>query len=153
MSRNADVHTYVFPSAARSSAATTTMFFAVPYDILIKSVWVFGINPAAADGDTFRMVLDYSASGAGSFTTIADTTADEYNDTDDTASLGVGATSGDIRTVGVSDWGTLTFPGTRVAGDNYIRCREIWAGTVTDGQVLMGFDYIVLNDTLDAGST
>ena len=152
MSRNADIMTIWVPTGSRSSAATTTSFYQVPYDILVKSVTVFGVNPAAADGDTFRAVVDYSTAGAGSFTTIADTTADEYNDTDDTASLGLGATSGDVRSVGSADWGTLTFPGTRVPGDSYIRVREIWAGTVTDGQVQIAIHYVVLNDTLDVES-
>lgn len=149
MSRNADISTIFVPSAARASAATTTTFYQVPYDILIKSVTVFGINPAAVDADTLRVVVDHSAAGAGSFTTIADTTADEYNDTTDEASLGVGATSGDVRSVGAADWGTLTYPGTRVAGDSYIRVREIWTGTVTDGQVQICIHYVTLNDTLD----
>jgi hypothetical protein len=141
---------WVVPTAARASATTFTSFLPVPYDILIKGVHVFGINPAAADADTVRVIVDHSAVGAGTFTVVADTTADEYNDTDDTASLGTGATDGDIRSVGAADWGTLTFPGTRVAGNRYLRCRDIWTGTVTDGQVQVVVSYEVLNDTDDS---
>ena len=153
MSRTADVQHLYAPSAARSASGTTTTYFPIPTDILVKAVTVLGVNPGAADGDTLRVDVDYSpADAVSSYTTIADTTADEYNDTDDTASLGAVAATADIRTVGAADWSTtgLTFPGTRVAGNTFIRVREIWTGTVTDGQVVIGVHFVNLNDTIDA---
>lgn len=148
MSRAADISSIYPTSASRSSAATTTFYYPVPYDIIVRSVTVTGINPAAADNDTLRVVVDYTAEGAGSYTTVADTTADEYNDTTDTNTLGAGGSTATAKTVGAADWGTLTFPGTRVAGGSILRVREIWAGTVTDGQVQIGVHYTTLNDEL-----
>lgn len=150
MSRTA-LHCWTIDNGAQSGSGTVTDYFSVPYDILVKAVTVQGINPGSTDGDTVRVVIDHSAAdAASSYTTIADTTADEYNDTDDTASLGAVATTSDIRTVGAADWGTLTFPGTRVAGNSFLRCREIWTGTVGDGHVITQVWFEVLNDTLDA---
>lgn len=149
MSRSADIISIFPPSAVRTGAATTTFVYPVPYDILVRSVTVTGINPGSTDGDTLRVIVDSSAVGAASFTTIADTTADEYNDTDDTAALGTGSTN-KTRSVGASDWGTLTFPGTRVAAGRYLRIREIWAGTVGDGQVQIGVHFTRLSDALTA---
>lgn len=153
MARTA-LNVWTIDNGAQSGSGTVTDYLPVPYDILVKSVVVLGVNPGSTDGDTLRVVIDYSAvDAASSYTTIADTTADEYNDTDDTASLGAVAATADIRTVGAADWGTITFPGTRVAGNSFLRCREIWTGTVTDGQIVTQVCYEVLNDTLDAGST
>ena len=145
------LHEFAPPSTARTASGTTTSYFNVPYDIMVKSVEVLGVNPGAVDADTVRVVVDFSACDAAvSYTTLADSTADEYNDTDDTASLGAVAATPDLRTVGLADWGTLAFPGTRVAGNSFIRVREIWTGTVTDGQVGISIHYETLNDTLDA---
>ena len=152
MARTA-INQWVVPSASRTAAGTTVSFLPVPYDIMVKSVCVFGIDPANIDGDTLNVIIDSSASQAGTFTTIADSTALEYNATDDTFGLATGATNGDIVTLGAAARGTLAFPGTRVAGNRYMRCREIWAGTVTAAQVQITVEFEVLNDTLDAGST
>lgn len=140
------------PSAARTTAATTTTYYQVDTDIMVKAVTVMGVNPAAQDGDTVRVIVDHSANSDNTYTTIADTTADEYNDTQDTASLGVAGTAPDVRTVGSTDWGTISFPGTRVGGDSHLRVREIWTGTVTDGQVQIAINYEPLNDTVDPGA-
>lgn len=148
MSRNSDINQWSPTSAARSIAGTTTFYMPVPYDILVKGVHVMGINPAAADGDTLNVILDYAAfDAAASYTTIADSSVDEYNDTDDTASLAAVGGTPDARSVGAADWGTLSFPGTRVPGNSFLRLREVWAGTVTDGQVQIVVSYVVLNDT------
>lgn len=145
MSRTAFGGQFRIDNGARTTSETVTATIPVPYDIMVKGVHVLGVNPAAVDGDTVRVIVDYSTAGAASFTTIADTTADEYNDTDDTASL----STNDIRSVGASDWGTLSFPGTRVPGNSYLRVREVWAGTVTDGHVVTVISYEILNDTDD----
>lgn len=151
MARTA-LNTFYVPTAARSGSGTTTTYYPVNTDIMVKAVTVMGINPGSTDGDTVRVVVDHSANSAASYTTIADTTADEYNDTDDTASLGTAGTDPDVRTVGSSDWGTISDPGTRVAGDSHLRVREIWTGTVGDGQVQIAIEFEHLNDTFDPGA-
>lgn len=153
MSREGSMIQWNAPTASRTAAGTTVYFIPIPYDAMVKSVCVFGIDPANTDGDTLNVIVDHSASEAGTFTTIADSTALEYNATDDTFGLGTGATSGDIVTLGLAARGTLVFPGIRVAGNRYIRVREIWAGTVTAAQCAISIEYMFLNDTLDAGST
>src|SRR3972149_11554493 len=99
MSRNADIQPLYAPSASRTASGTTTTYFPVPTDILVKAVTVLGVNPGAQDNDTLNVVVDYSPCDAAvSYTTVADTTADEYNDTSDTASLGAVAVNADART-------------------------------------------------------
>lgn len=150
MSRNSDINQWVIDNGAITSSGTTTDYLPVPYDILVVGVHVMGINPAAVDADTLRVVLDHAAFDvAASYTTIADSTADEYNDTTDTASLAAVTGTPDARAVALADWGNLAFPGTRVAGNSFLRFREIWTGTVTDGQIVSVVSYKVLNDTSD----
>ena len=151
MSRDSDINQWVVPSGARSGSGTTTSYLPVPYDILVVGVHVLGVNPGSTDADTLNVIVDRNACDAAvSYTTIADSTADEYNDTDDTASLGAVAATPDIRAVALADWGDLTFPGTRVAGNSFLRCREIWTGTVTDGKAAIVVSYIVLDPTDDS---
>ncbi len=128
-------------TAVVTTAGTATNYFVIS-DIrpsIFMRATVTGINPGSTNGDTIRSVWDFSVNGGAVYTTLADNEADEYNDTDDTNSFGT--IGSDAVTVDIS---TTAQKEVRVAAGAIIRHREIWTGTIADGQALHSAEFIVI---------
>lgn len=109
---------------AASGAETQTFYYVTERALLLKQLWLIGINPAAADGDTLSVVVDYSTDGSA-FTMCGTIAATEYNDTDNTLALT------DLLPDEQIALGAWTVDAVPVGA--LVRIRLIWAGTVTDG--------------------
>ncbi len=141
MTRANDVTSININATVKSGSGTTTSYFVIS-DVrpaLFMGATVTGINPAAQNSDTLNSTWAFSVNGGTAYTTLATMSADEYNDTDDTNSLGT--IGSDAVTFDIS---TTAQKGVRVAAGAIIRHLEAWTGTVTDGQALFSAEFIVI---------
>lgn len=126
-----------FNPAAASGASTQVMYFAEESGraMIARSLNLIGINPASTDADTLSVVVDYSTDGSA-FTAVGTVAAAEYNDTDNTLAL--------VALVPNEKIADGSFTTARIPGGALVRIRQIWAGTVGDGQVATSFSYDIV---------
>ncbi len=124
--RDNDRVTFKHAPGAASAASTQVAYFVSDRKLRLKSLWLTGINPAAADADTLSVVVDFATDGSA-FTACGTVAAIEYNDTDNTIALVALVPNEQID---VDSWTVNEVPAGAL-----VRVRIIWAGTVTDGEV------------------
>lgn len=125
-SRDNDRVLFKAAPGAASGSGTTALYFVAGQKLRLKTLHLVGINPAAVDGDTLSVVVDYSTDGSV-FTACGTVAAVEYNDSDNTMALTALLPNEKINE---NQWTVNDVP-----ADALIRVRIIWTGTVTDGNV------------------
>ena len=116
--------------------------FSIERPIKIFAVGLVGGNPASTDADTYALDVSYSTDGfSSSDVEVAALAAAEYNDTDDTGSIGtrtrfdVSLTAASLDGDGVS---------VRVPASAVVEVTSTWNGTVGDGEVQVVVEYVVM---------
>lgn len=135
MARHGGRSVQPYNPAAASAASTQVMYFSCQDPIMLRSLQLIGINPAAADADTLSVVIDYATDGS-TFTACGTVAAAEYNDTDNTMAL--------VALVPNEKIDADSWTVNRVPANALIRTRVIWTGTVTDGQIATSLTYDIV---------
>ncbi len=136
MARHGGRNVERFAPGAASAASTQVTYFATDRALIARSLQLIGVNPAAADGDTLSVVVDYSTNGFSATTAVGTVAAAEYNDTDNTLAL-TALTANEKIADG-------SFTNARIPAGATVRIRQIWTGTVTDGECQTAFTYDVV---------